>query len=730
MPENRSAVNIFIIFLIFISISPVIKNQFAAASDNTIWVDDSYQYPHQSDGSSSKPFTTIQNAVNAAENGDIIMVREGTYKEEITVNKKITLRSEVPEKAIIVGCALSEYLIGIKSEEVSVQGFKLLDPYSTYLRQGMIYINSSSKDSSVLNNTIEQCAYSYAIFLDGVDDIVLRGNHLNNTTGGIFLQNSDYNTIISNRITNNSDEYALKILLSDHNLVESNIFQKGKYSIYIEDSGYNSLSKNLVVENSHRGGYIKSGKENTFEENIFHSNNIGLYLNSEYENFVFNNSFKDAIGIVFSGKNDIVSGNEFSDCNLYGILAESSTEDNTVYNNYFMGQSYVSYAKENGDNNWFNEKIEVGNYWEDFNGPNRDNQYVKENLETELFEYNKNGLIDKYPLGRFNNPPRISNEIPSHLSTNISLKPKLSVIVSDADQDKMTVYFYQIKNNTTLIIDEINRLENGSNVSVNLFPRNKYFAEGYNYICEWYVVVEDSYYSNRSENFLFTTSETPINNIVPVIQFESPDIALVDEEVVFNASSSFDPDGQIVFYRWILGDGTIKTNTNTFRHCFKNPGEYNCSLLVIDNNGSSKTTSFTVDIKPKDSKDFFSEKLSCSISTTNNIFNANQEIYLNSSAKGGFPPYTFLWNINEDDTLYYSNQNISLTFNETGSYLINLTTTDKFGNTASDTIIIDVILPDNDSIDNSEKEKIPGFELLLIILSIIIFSRFSAKKRK
>jgi len=71
--------------------------------------------------------------------------------------------------------------------------------------------------------------------------------------------------------------------------------------------------------------------------------------------------------------------------------------------------------------------------------------------------------------------------------------------------------------------------------------------------------------------------------------------------VTFNASTSFDPDGNITSYVWDFGDGENATSTNvTVTHSFTSNGIYHVKLTVFDNDGlyNSTTQRIFVGLRP------------------------------------------------------------------------------------------------------------------------------------
>ncbi|RLF48449.1 MAG: hypothetical protein DRN19_06590 [Thermoplasmata archaeon] len=97
---------------------------------------------------------------------------------------------------------------------------------------------------------------------------------------------------------------------------------------------------------------------------------------------------------------------------------------------------------------------------------------------------------------------------------------------------------------------------------------------------------------------LFVMKANPKLKYSPVASFTySPEkpILGVRQEITFNASSSYDPDGQIVKYEWDFGDGTT-VEGKVVTHHYTEPGEYTVSLTVSDDSGLTNSTSTTIRI--------------------------------------------------------------------------------------------------------------------------------------
>jgi len=91
-----------------------------------------------------------------------------------------------------------------------------------------------------------------------------------------------------------------------------------------------------------------------------------------------------------------------------------------------------------------------------------------------------------------------------------------------------------------------------------------------------------------------------IPNQPPVASFTyTPENPLVGEEITFNASSSYDPDGNITAYEWDFGDGNITNTTEeTINHSYSSVGSYEVTLTVTDDERATNSTTKIITVYP------------------------------------------------------------------------------------------------------------------------------------
>ena len=83
---------------------------------------------------------------------------------------------------------------------------------------------------------------------------------------------------------------------------------------------------------------------------------------------------------------------------------------------------------------------------------------------------------------------------------------------------------------------------------------------------------------------------------LPVANFSySPAHPVVNQTIIFDASSSYDPDGNITKYEWEFGDGTNGTGIIA-DHSYSSAGGYVVSLTVTDDSGATKSSSSAIGV--------------------------------------------------------------------------------------------------------------------------------------
>ncbi len=109
--------------------------------------------------------------------------------------------------------------------------------------------------------------------------------------------------------------------------------------------------------------------------------------------------------------------------------------------------------------------------------------------------------------------------------------------------------------------------------------------------------INDVLLGTRKGVYLLTTSETPINQ-PPIASFiYSSEKTRVNQTVTFDASASYDPDGEIVAYEWDFGDGNVTSMTEKIiNHSYTTAGNYNVNLTVTDNDELTNSTKEVVKI--------------------------------------------------------------------------------------------------------------------------------------
>ena len=248
MERKIKTIVIGISFLL--TVLPGVISGFEQDGGKTIYVDDD-NTDGPWDGSMEHPYQHIQDAVDNASLSSTVFVKNGTYYENIFINKTITLLGEDKQSTIIDGQNQSDVIyVGYPANGVSISGFSIQNA---------------------------------------------GGDHGNNVfDAGIDLQ-SDYN-IISDNILTKHHIACLILFGSSHNIIEHNyIGDCNSSGIEFLSGRFNYIANNTIINNLNYGIYVSefgNSSGNLFFSNIFENNRQGITL-FHSNNTIAHNNFLD-----------------------------------------------------------------------------------------------------------------------------------------------------------------------------------------------------------------------------------------------------------------------------------------------------------------------------------------------------------------------------------------------------------------------------------------------------
>lgn len=174
------------------------------------------------------------------------------------------------------------------------------------------------------------------------------------------------------------------------------------------------------------------------------------------------------------------------------------------------------------------------------------------------------------------------------------------------------------------------------------------------------------------------TKQVLVANRLPTgtASFSQP--AVVGEVVTFSVEAS-DPDGTVVGYQWLFGDGGT-ADGRTVTHTFAETGRYQVKVVLTDDDDGKHEVPLTVDVtQPGPIADFTVNPGVAAV--------GRPTLFTDQSTSRGTALATWDWDFG-DGTPRSKLRNASHTYTRAGSFTVKLTVTDAQGTTASATRVL------------------------------------------
>ena len=292
-------------------------------------------------------YTTIQAAINAANNTNGIYVAQGIYNENVVINKPaMTIIGDYDNSTIVDGHAIDNAI-------------HVTAPYARVINLHAVNSGAEADHNSGIKVSSINCD--------------LRDNTVRNNVNGISIENSSLSVSEPTRIFENnvySNTFGIFIgNASNYTRVFENKIHNNTCGISLDNTNYTSISINLVVNNT-VGLQLASAAFSEIAENNLVSNNQGAVLEgllSHNNTLRSNEILANQIGIkLHLAINNSVIDNNIANNAEFGVQILDA-DYNGIQGNDFIGNGVQAYS--NATTSRFDNGYPAGgNYWSDYGG--------------------------------------------------------------------------------------------------------------------------------------------------------------------------------------------------------------------------------------------------------------------------------------------------------------------------------------------------------------------------
>ena len=299
-------------------------------------------------------YPTIQQAVDAADPGDIVYVKQGTYYEHLVLGKNVSLYGEDPGNTVIDGNNTGE-VVAVNEDGAMVDGFTI--------QNGSFGILATSvARGNISRNIVKNCFFGVSLqsclMTDLSDNIIISNQH------GIRIVNSANVRMRRNNLTDNLYNFDVSVDTENtpmyvHDIDASN-YLDGKPMYYLvnqrdieipSNAGFvaavncdNISARSLDLRNNVVSVLFISSNDSLIQKlNISDNEAYGISLVRSEHNVISENTVNNsqwAIRLWYSSIGNEIYGNFVTDSG-YGILLHGPLCDqNRIFNNTAMGNYY------------------------------------------------------------------------------------------------------------------------------------------------------------------------------------------------------------------------------------------------------------------------------------------------------------------------------------------------------------------------------------------------------
>jgi len=321
---------------------------------------------------------TIKAAIEKAEDGDVIIIKSGIYKEHgvILINKSVKI---IGEGNPIIDGENKETILKIKADNFSIEGLTIINVGQSYTKDFAAILVSKSNHFSIKNNIIKNAFF------------------------GILLEKSHYGIVENNEVSSHAVNQAssgngIHLWHCSNMQVSNNTLFGLRDGIYFEFVKKSKIFNNKSYDNLRYGLHFMFSNENEYYDNIFTKNGAGVAVMFSKFIKMHNNKFLEnwgsaSYGLLLKEIYDADIENNIFEQNTIGISVDGSTRINykkntfirngwavkivgACYENDFAQNNFLHNALDLSYNSKINSNKFDNNYWSDYSGYDLDKNGV------------------------------------------------------------------------------------------------------------------------------------------------------------------------------------------------------------------------------------------------------------------------------------------------------------------------------------------------------------------
>ncbi len=302
-----------------------------------------------------------------AEDGDVLRLGAGTYRENVVLERPVTLDGQ---GHATIDAQEHGSVITVTGEGITVKNVTVIGSGSDHetIDSG-IQLTKTAVAPQILNNVV--LGNLYGIDIHGAPDALVSGNRIegrqdrlvNRRGNGIYVWNSPGAIVEYNDVRWGRD--GIFVNSSRQNIFRNNLFRDLRFAVHYMYADHSEVTGNVSIGND-------LGYAVMFTSNVKVKDNVsiddrehGIMFNYANRSEITGNyvrSAKEKCVFLYNANRNLFADNWFEDCGI-GIHFSAGSQDNSIYGNSFVGnRTQVKFVStkwhewsENGR----------GNYWSD-----------------------------------------------------------------------------------------------------------------------------------------------------------------------------------------------------------------------------------------------------------------------------------------------------------------------------------------------------------------------------